>query len=83
MKKIALFVSLLLVCTNTFAQLKGIVLDADGAAISTADVFFVPLGVSLQTDADGQFNLESILPTSSTIIISKEGFKTQSFNTNL
>lgn len=83
MKKIALFVSLLLVCTNTFAQLKGIVLDADGAAISTADVFFVPIGVALQTDADGQFNLESILPTSSKIIISKEGFKTQSFNTNL
>lgn len=79
MKKIALFISLVLVSTNVFAQLSGIVLDADNNAISMVDVLFVPLGVLVQTDTDGQFNLGSELPSNSLILISKEGYETLSY----
>jgi len=80
MKKLALYVLLFLYCTNSFAQLKGKVVDADNNALPNADVFFSPYGVSLQADAEGLFNLEAALPTNSTIVVRKEGFKTQSFN---
>jgi iron complex outermembrane receptor protein len=79
MKKIALFISLILFCTNAFAQLTGVVLDADNNPLPMADIFFEPYSVSLQTDSYGQFSLKSVVPTSSIIVISKEGYKTQSF----
>ena len=81
MKNITLFI-LFFLPVLLMGQQKGQVLNSNNETLSKADVLFVPLGVILQTDSSGQFNLESSLPPNAIILVSKEGYQTQSFQSS-
>jgi TonB-linked SusC/RagA family outer membrane protein len=77
MKKINLFMVMLLLCVNVFAEstsLKGVVLDESGASLAGVNVVVKGTTIGTMTDVDGNFQIMVENASAQTLVFSYIGY---------
>ena len=77
MKRVLFFLFFIVTVFNSYSQTEGFVLDAEGSPVQDVSVYLADLNILLETNKDGAFYFDQIIPNATYVHFYKIGYASQ------